>query len=259
MITSALIALGAAALLFFLVWLISVRVNNYGFLDVIWSYSVALLAPFYALTGPGLPVRKWIFAAVGAVWSLRLGTFILRRVLRHHPKEDARYATLRQRWPGPFMFLLFVELQAFIAVAFGLPFLFASFNAAPSLHSLEIAGLVLAALALSGEATADFQMSRFKADPGNHGKICEAGLWGYSRHPNYFFESLVWWGFFLAAIPQPYGWITIVCPLMMFYFLFQVTGIPLTEKHALESKGDAYRDYQRRVSAFIPWFPKESA
>jgi len=254
-----LTALCAAAVAFFLVWLISTRVKNYGFLDVIWSYSVAFLAPFYALTGPGPPLRKWLFALVGMAWSLRLGTYILRRVLRHHPHEDVRYTSLRERWPGPFMFLLFFEIQAIIAVTFGLPFLFASFNDAPQLHLLEIAGLALSALSLAGEATADLQMSRFKADPANKGKVCESGLWTCSRHPNYFFEFLVWCGFFVAALPQPHGWISFVCPLMMFHFLYKVTGIPLTEKHSLASKGDAYRDYQRRVSAFIPWFPKKTA
>jgi steroid 5-alpha reductase family enzyme len=84
-------------------------------------------------------------------------------------------------------------------------------------------------------------------------------LWRYSRHPNYFFESLIWWAFFLAALGSPHGWITIVCPLLMLYFLFKVTGIPLTEEYAVKSKGDAYREYQRTTSAFIPWFPKKAS
>jgi steroid 5-alpha reductase family enzyme len=87
-----------------------------------------------------------------------------------------------------------------------------------------------------------------------HAGACNLGLWRYSRHPNYFFESVVWWGFFIAALDSPYGPVTVACPLLMLYLLLNVTGIPLTEKHSLESRGDAYRAYQRTTSRFIPWF-----
>ncbi len=239
---------------FALAWVVCVRVRNYGFLDVVWSYGLALLAPLYAWQGPGYPLRKWLFAGVGLVWSLRLGSYIFRRVLRHHPQEDIRYQSFRSRWPNPIMFLGFFELQALIIALFSLPFLFACFNRNAALSPVELAGLGLSLVAVVGEALADWQMRQFKANPANHGKVCQQGLWHYSRHPNYFFESLVWWGFFLAALGSPLGWTTIICPLLMLYFLFQVTGIPLTEQFALKSKGDAYRDYQRTTSAFIPFF-----
>jgi steroid 5-alpha reductase family enzyme len=102
-------------------------------------------------------------------------------------------------------------------------------------------------------------MKRFKADPANRGGVCATGLWRYSRHPNYFFESMVWWGFFLVALGSPMGWMTVACPLLMLYFLLKVTGVELTEAHSLRTRGDAYRRYQRSTSAFIPWFPKNSA
>ena len=123
---------------------------------------------------------------------------------------------------------------------------------------MEITGLALAILSLGGEALADWQLKQFKADPANRGKVCQAGLWRYSRHPNYFFESLIWWAFFLVALGSLHGWVTILCPLLMLYFLWKVTGIPLTEEHAVRSKGDAYREYQRTTSAFVPWFRKSS-
>lgn len=256
MITLLLIALGIALAYFAVTWAISVKIRNYGLLDVAWSYGVAILAPIYALAGPGYGPRKWIATAIGVAWSLRLGTYILLRVLRHHPEEDVRYETLRQRWPGSGRFLLFFELQALVVVIFSLPFLFASFNATPTLGAMEIAGLVLAFLSLCGEAFADRQMKAFKDDPANRGKVCQAGLWRFSRHPNYFFEALLWWGFFLFALGSPHGWWTLSSPLLMLYFLLKVTGIPLTEEHAVKSKGDAYREYQRTTSAFIPWFRK---
>lgn len=248
------VGLAIAVTYFAITWAISVCIRNYGLLDVAWSYGVAILAPLYAWTAPGAAPRKWLFAAIGVAWSVRLGTYILIRVIRHHPAEDARYGTLRKRWPGPVRFLGFFELQAVLVVIFSAPFLLVSFNPAPSLAAVELVGLLLAVVALCGETLADLQMQRFKRDPFNAGRVCQAGLWRYSRHPNYFFESLIWWGFFLVALGSPYGWITVACPLLMLYFLFQVTGIPLTEEYAIRSKGDAYREYQRTTSAFVPWF-----
>lgn len=257
MLTLLLIAIGTALIYFALTWVVSVKVKNYGLLDAAWSYGVAILAPIYAFNGPGDRTRIWLASGIGIAWSLRLGTHILTRVIQHHPKEDPRYRTLRERWPGPAMFLAFFELQAVIAVIFSLPFLFAAFNRDAGLSVIEIAGLAIAGLSLLGEAFADYQVSQFKRDPANEGKVCQTGLWRYSRHPNYFFESMVWWGFFIFALGSPWGWTTIVCPLLMLYFLLVVTGIPLTELHSIESKGKAYREYQRTTSAFIPWFRKD--
>jgi steroid 5-alpha reductase family enzyme len=233
-------------------WAVCVRVRNYGFLDVLWSYGLVVLVPYYAWTSRGDPVRKVVFAGLALVWSLRLGTHILRRVWRHHPQEDARYRSFRAKWPRPVMFLGFFELQAVLITVLSVPFLLACANPDPALHPLEIAGLALSLLAVGGEAMADAQLDHFKAGVGRAGGICETGWWRYSRHPNYFFESLVWWGFFLAACGSPWGWTTVFCPLLMLYFLFWVTGIPLTEEFALKSKGDAYREYQRTTSAFVP-------
>ncbi len=245
-----------AVVAFAIVWCLSLRVANYGFLDVVWSLSIAVLAPLYALLGDGAATRRLTFAVVGAAWSLRLGLYILIRVLRAHPREDARYRTLRERWPGPGRFLLFFELQALIAVLFSLPFLLAALNPRPTLGPFERFGLGLALFACAGESLADWQAQRFKRNPANARAVVDVGLWRYSRHPNYFFESLVWWGFFIAALDSPYGACTVVCPLLMLYLLLRVTGIPLTEKHSLESRGDAYRAYQRVTSRFVPWFRK---
>ena len=256
MLALLLIGVAIALTYFALVWAISVKVRNYGLLDVAWSYGVAILAPIYALAGPGLALRKWLIAGIGVAWSLRLGTYILQRVIGHHPTEDVRYETLRKKWPGAGMFLVFFEIQAVTVAIFSLPFLFASFNTAPQISALEITGLLVAVLSLCGEAFADRQMRAFKADPASKGRVCQRGLWAYSRHPNYFFEALFWWGTFLFALGSPWGWSAVVCPLLMLWFLLKVTGIPLTEEHSVKSKGDAYREYQRTTSAFIPWFKR---
>lgn len=258
MIALLLTAWAIAAFYFAVVWTISVRVKNYGFLDVAWSYGVAVMAPLYAIMGPGDALRKWLIAALGIVWSLRLGTFILRRVLRHHPEEDARYKSLRKDWPSPGMFLLFFELQALIAVIFSWPFLAVAFDLSSSISVLTWVGVVIVVASIAGESLADWQMSRFKADPANKGEICQNGLWRYSRHPNYFFEALAWVGFFLCALSSPWGWIAIVCPILISYFLLKVTGVELTEKHSVERHGEKYRQYQRTTSPFIPWFKKKA-
>jgi steroid 5-alpha reductase family enzyme len=251
-------AVGAMAIVFAAVWAVGTRVRNYGFLDVAWSLSVAVLAPAYAfLSGNGNATRSWAFAGVGVIWSLRLGLHVLVRVLRHHPAEDPRYRTLRERWPGSGRFLLFFELQAFIAVIFSVPFLVSAVNPASDVKPLEWLGLAIALGATAGETVADRQAERFKRDPSNKAAVLNIGLWRYSRHPNYFFESMVWCGICLAALPSPYGWLTAICPVLILYFLLRVTGIPLTEAHSLEHRGEAYREYQRSTSRFIPWLPKQ--
>ena len=154
------------------------------------------------------------------------------------------------------MFLAFFQLQAVMVVIFSLPFLLMAWNPRPGLQPVEIAGLLIALLSLAGESLADAQLKAFKADPANQGKVCQNGLWNYSRHPNYFFEFLLWVGFFIAALGSPWGWITLICPLLMLHFLINVTGIKLSEEYSLKSRGDAYRAYQRTTSAFVPWFKK---
>lgn len=257
MSTTQLLTLGCitSLVLFTLTWAFATSIRNYGFLDVVWSLSIGILAALYGVSATGNETRRWLFCAAALIWSLRLGLFILVRVIRHHPEEDKRYQTLRQRWPGPWRFLLFFELQAGIAVIFSLPFLLAADDAHSAVSTVEVLGLTLALCSTAGEALADWQAQRFKRNPANQGKILNIGLWRYSRHPNYFFESLVWFGFCLAALPLSYGWITVVCPLLMLYFLLCVTGIPLSEKHSVENRGDLYREYQRTTSRFIPWFP----
>jgi len=239
-------------------WAVCVRVKNYGFLDVTWTFGIGLLALIDGLAGPGNVTRRVLFTTLGVVWSVRLGGFVLARVLRHHPSEDKRYRSLRETWRSPGEFLAFFELQALVAVVFSAPFLCASFAGVSRIALLEWVGLGVAAIGIVGEAVADGQSEAFKRRPGRNKAILDDGLWRYSRHPNYFFEMLVWIGFALATLPLPLGWTAMACPVLIVYFLLRVTGIPLTEKHSLETHGQAYRDYQQRTSAFIPWARKSA-
>lgn len=237
------------------------RLDNYGVVDVAWSYSFALLAAFYALAGAGWPARRALIATLACGWSLRLGTHLLLRVARHHPAEDTRYAQLRRDWAGNFapkMFGFF-QLQAVSVVALGPAFLVAAQNPAPLLHSLEITGAILWLVALGGEALADAQLATFKRDPGRRGQVCASGLWRYSRHPNYFFEWVIWVAFFVFALASPWGWVAIIGPAGILFLLLRVTGIPLTEEQSVRRKGDAYRRYQQTTSAFVPWRTRPAA
>jgi steroid 5-alpha reductase family enzyme len=255
-----LTALAALCIAFALLYFLARHLDNYGIVDVAWSYAFAALTSFYALAGPGWPVRRALIAALAVVWSLRLGTHLAIRVIGHHPTEDGRYVQLRRDWAGVFapkMFGFF-QLQAGTVVLLGAAFVLAAVNPAPALHPLEYAGAALWLLAISGEALADAQLARFKRDPSNKGKVCNVGLWHYSRHPNYFFEWLIWVSFFVFALGSPSGWIAIIGPASILYLLLRVTGIPLTEEQSLRSRGDAYRRYQQTTSAFIPWFPKKN-
>lgn len=256
-----LLALALAALCgaFAALYLVARRIDNYGIVDIAWSYAFGALALGYALLGPGWPIRRALIATLALVWSARLGTHLAIRVIGHHPVEDGRYVQLRRDWADNFAAKMFgfFQMQAVSVVLLAAAFLVACLNPAPALHPLELAGAALWLLAISGEALADAQLAAFKRAASNKGKVCDIGLWRYSRHPNYFFEWLIWVAYFVFALASPWGWVAIIGPASILYLLLRVTGIPMTEEQSLRSRGDAYRRYQQTTSAFVPWFPKQ--
>ena len=230
------------------------RIDNFGTVDVVWSYAFAGLAAGLAITEDGWPARRWALAALVAAWSVRLGTHLARRVAAYHPCEDKRYRQLRVDWSGRFAVRMFgfFQIQALSVVVLATPLFLAMRHEAPAFHALEVAGVALAIIALTGEALADAQLRAFKRDPSERGGVCARGLWAWSRHPNYFFEWLVWLAFALIALPAAWGWVGLVAPAIMLALLLRFTGIPLLEQQALASKGEAYRRYQETTSAFFP-------
>ncbi len=247
-----------ALVLFTATWALSLRLDNFSFVDVTWAGSLALLAPLYGLCGDGYGGRRALATIMGVQWALRLGGYLFLRVKHHHPNEDVRYQVLRKQWQGHLAsrFFWFFQAQGLLIWLLSMPVLLACLNPAPHLTVLELGGALVWLIGWCGEALSDAQMAAFKHDPSNKGKVCQAGLWAHSRHPNYFFESVTWWGFWLFACGSPWGWATVYAPLSILFFLLRVTGIPLTEKCAVESKGEAYREYQRTTSAFVPWARK---
>jgi cyclopropane-fatty-acyl-phospholipid synthase len=236
-IISLLLAWAFAFTLMLVIWWISVRMRNAGIVDIAWSAGFAPVAIFYAAHTDGLPVRRWLVAGMAVLWSLRLAGHLYTRVMGHHPIEDVRYAQLRTEWGAQVnrkMFGFF-QLQAALLVVLSVPFLVVCLNPNPGIQTAEWAGMGIWLVALLGESLADAQLKRFRADPNNRGQVCQTGLWHYSRHPNYFFEWLVWLGFYVFALGSPLGCTAIYCPALMLYFLVRVTGIPMTE--ALSSPG----------------------
>jgi steroid 5-alpha reductase family enzyme len=247
-----------AIALMFVIWWLALRINNLGIVDIAWSAAFAPASIFFAMITHGYPPRRWLMAGMATVWSLRLGAHLYFRVMGHHPHEDVRYARMRAKWGKNLRreVLIFFQLQAVLIALLSLPFLVVCLDERPGISLTEWLGVSIWLVALAGETLADRQLKRFRARPENRGRICQAGLWHYSRHPNYFFEWLVWVGFFVFAWASPGGCFTVLAPGLMLFFLLRVTGIPLTEELSLQSKGDAYREYQRTTHAFVPWFKR---
>lgn len=263
------------------------RLGNFGIVDIVWSAGftpiVWLQAILAAQAGPhrqdlgpsgsiGLLEAlepRLVLALMVSLWSLRLGAHLLVRVRAHHPVEDVRYAQLRAEW-GPATdrkMLGFFLLQGGLQVVLSLPWLLSCLDA-PAGRSGWVpssawgatcfwAGLLLWAAGLLGESVADRQLARFRRDPANRGQVCQQGLWRLSRHPNYFFEWLVWVGYGVFALASPWGWMGLAAPALMYHFLVNVTGIPMTEALSVRSKGEAYRRYQATTNAFFPGPPRQ--
>lgn len=238
------------------VWLISRWSRNAGVVDVAWGMGVALISFLFAATAAdGNPARRILVSILILLWALRLSVYILRRVLTM--PEDGRYETLKERWGDEAQRKLFwfFQLQAAACVLFALPIWFACRNPEP-LGLTDLLGTLIWVVSIAGESTADRQLAAFRNKPEHRGQVCQFGLWRYSRHPNYFFEWLHWWSYVLFSVGTEHGWITLLGPAAMFYFVTQVTGIPPTEAQALRSRGDAYRRYQQSTNAFFPWWPR---
>jgi steroid 5-alpha reductase family enzyme len=245
-------------LYFGLGWLLSLRLRDVSIVDVMWGPGFVLVAALSAGLGDGLWARRVLVLAMVGTWGFRLAIHIW---LRNRGKgEDYRYRAMRDRqgprFPWLSAFTVF-GLQAALLLFIAMPLAAATGIAAPGLGGLDYAGSALFAIGFLCEAIGDAQLARFRADEANRGKVCDVGLWRYSRHPNYFGDATLWWGFYLVACSVPGGAWTFAAPLVMTLLLLKVSGVALLERGLVASK-PGYADYVARTSAFVPWFPRRS-
>lgn len=239
-------------------WLYEWWKKDASIVDVGWSFGMGILAIYFAIQGSGDWERRVLIALLGGIWAFRLaGYLFVNRVWGR--EEDGRYQRMRRamgKW-AHLGFFAFFQIQAIWAVMFALPFLYIVQMEKGGIVGWDFIAVLIWLVAVGGEMISDLQLARFRANPRNKGKTCREGLWRYSRHPNYFFEWVHWFAYVAMAMGTGWWWLTLWGPALMLVFLFKVTGIPHTEKQALASRGEDYRQYQRTTSVFVPWFPRK--
>ena len=224
--------------------------------DIAWGLGFVLVAVFTFFRRGSLFLPLLVTALVVA-WGARLALHILARNRKRG--EDPRYAAWRAAWGRSFVWRSYLQiflLQGFFLLVIASPVILVNVDRNyPYTERFWLAGLLVWILGFLFEAVGDAQLARFRRDPANKGHIMDRGLWKYTRHPNYFGESMMWFGIWLIALEAPYGWTTVVSPVLITFLLVKVSGIPLLEKRYA---GNAtFQAYARRTSAFIPWFPKK--
>ncbi len=258
---------GAAAIFLGLVmcaaWVVQRRTGQGGWADAFWSFGLGAAGAgvsLIPLEGPPPAPRQWLVAALIGLWGLRLGLHIAARAAGDG--EDPRYARLREDWGASFQARMFgfLLLQAAAAAVLTLSILLAARKPVPGLGLQDGLATAIFLAALLGEAAADRQLAAFKRDAANRGRICDTGLWAWSRHPNYFFEWLGWcaWPVFALDVSGgfPWGWAALSGPAYMYWLLTRVSGLPLLEAHMKRSRPGAFAAYARRTGAFFPRPPR---
>lgn len=238
-------------------WFVSVQIKDASIIDIFWGPACALPALLTFFRTEGADPRALVLTALVSLWAARLALYLAQRNLGHG--EDIRYQHMRARqgsdeafarWSLPRVFYL----QGVIAWFVSLPVQVGQFGG-DGFGAVAMIGALVFAVGLGFEAVGDRQLKRFKADPANKGRLMTGGLWAFTRHPNYFGDAAVWTGLTLIALEAPYGWLTVLSPAVMAFFLVKVSGKAMTER-MMEKKYPEYADYKRRVSGFIPMPPK---
>ena len=236
-------------------WIYSVVRKDVSIVDSLWSLFFLALATIYALASQTLSVRGWLVLALVAIWAVRLSVYIAVR--NHGQPEDYRYQTIRANNDPGFWFKSFYIvflLQSTLAWIISLPLL-AAVTSHTELGLLDALAVLLFAIGFVFEAGGDHQLSRFKADPANTGKVLNSGLWQFTRHPNYFGNSCIWWSFYMFAVASG-AWWSIIAPLLMTFLLLKVSGVAMLERTIVDRRPE-YTEYMQQTNAFIPG-PKKS-
>lgn len=248
----------AVAASMILMWALSLALRDASIVDIFWGAGFVIIALVSYFFTEGFSGRKILILALVAVWGLRLALHIFFR--NRGKGEDHRYQAMRRRHGSRFWIVSLYTVFAFQGVlmwVISLPIQIAQVSKTPDRFTLfDYLGVAVWTVGFFFESVGDWQLKRFKSDPANKGKVMDRGLWAYTRHPNYFGDATIWWGYFLIALSADLGVWTLASPLIMTFLLMKVSGVALLEKSLAKTKPE-YQDYVRRTSAFFPWPPKK--
>lgn len=233
----------------------TIKKNN-GIMDIFYPWGFITVAWTSLILGGTFALRQIIITIIVTIWGLRLSTYVY---IRNRGKpEDKRYANMRERFGDKVLLKSYGKIymfQGLIIFLVGFPVLYINANPNPALTWLDLIGILVWVFGFYFETAGDYQLYRFLNNPNRTKKVLDEGLWKYTQHPNYFGEVTQWWGVFIIALSVPYGFLTVFGPIIINYMIIKVSGVSLLNKNF--EGNDAYADYQRRTSQFIPWFPKK--
>jgi len=233
-----------------LTWVVSVLKRDVSIVDGLWALMLLAAATVYSTGAELYTGRTTLILTLVVLWAMRLSGHIIHR--NWGEPEDRRYRDIRQKYEPNFAVKslgLIFWFQAGLAWIISMP-LWPALTIPVDGGAFDLLAVTVWTVGMIFEGVGDWQLSRFKADPANHGKVMDRGLWRYTRHPNYFGECLIWWGFSLFALPAG-AWWTVVGPLLLTYMLLKFSGVTLVEQTIVERR-PAYREYIARTNAFIP-------
>lgn len=242
-----------------LFWLISIPICNIAIIDIAWGLGFVLVAWASAFFSESEAINRWLLPILVTIWGIRLSGYLFWR--NYGKPEDKRYRTMRDLRGSAFwyfsLWIVFIP-QGLLILLVSLPVQMGVFHAIGGWHLLHFFGCALWLIGMSFETIGDFQLASFLADPNSRGKVMNKGLWKFTRHPNYFGDFLVWWGFYCVAMAATWTnlWWTIIGPLAMSFLLMRVSGVPLLEQ-SLKTTRVGYADYVQRTNGFFPWWPRE--
>jgi steroid 5-alpha reductase family enzyme len=252
-----LLAFAAIMLMMTILWLISIKIRNVSIVDLFWGFGFVVVATVYFLNTEGFGTRKILLLTMVAIWGMRLSIYLAWRNLGKG--EDFRYQKFRKdfgenRYWWYSFFSVFL-LQGVLMWLISAPLLGAQFYAGNEIGLLDFIGVAIWIIGFVFEAGGDMQLAQFKANPENKGKVLSTGFWHYTRHPNYFGDAAVWFGYGLICLSAG-SYIPVLGTVLMIALIIKVSGVTLLEK-TLNTTKPGYKEYVRKSSAFIPWFPRK--
>jgi steroid 5-alpha reductase family enzyme len=251
--------IGALSVMVGALWFVHLRVGNASWADVGFCLGFGFVVVVCGMAGEGSFWRRALMMGMGSAYAFRLGWHLFRsRVWKK--TEDPRYGKLRVvlgKWEL-LGFLGYFVLQVPACLFFGALLCWVMAHPQSAVRGWDLLGVGIFFIAVFGEARADDQLEQFRSNPNNRGKVLNAGLWRYSRHPNYFFESLYWCAYIPLAVGLPWAWLAVAWPVIMTVSLLWITGVPWAEAQAVATRGEPYRAYQRTTNKFFLWVPRRN-